>query len=1335
MKTIRLILLAGILSLVSCLYPGEDWGFEVAVELSLNEKTCERLVLDGSYQILKGSVEIEESGYFYSASKSNPDLNNAEKKTAILSGTGFTATIEGLTPNTTYYVRPYVRSDKSYAYGEVETFRTDATTAYTPALSNAGTSAVGVQRATVTSVLQLPNDSYPITEAGFCYSDTAELPSLNDSYVQVEPVDGSISYTFASLKPDQKYYVRAYAINALGTFYGSSMEFSTASPVSLGEVMVSNLSSTGFNVTAGLQTPYISEGFTLVESGFCYSGETSLPTVSHLTVNSTVSNEQISATVLFGSKISYFVRAYAKCSNGEYYYGKALKVGDKSFTVQGISFDMVAVNGGSFSMGATDEQLRSAGAGEMKPAPSFDSRKTINFETQLASITQDHSLALRSVRDNEKPVHTVSLSPYYIGKHEVTQQLWQAVMGYNNSGYDNSDQNPVENISWYECLVFIDKLKALTGAAFVLPTEAQWEYAARGGALHEAYKYAGSELCDTVAWTKENSSGTPHVVGSRQANALGIYDMSGNISEKCYDWYAPDYYSNSHQTDPSGPAVGTHRVQRGGDYYNEADWARVSSRSWIHADSCYLNYGFRLALREGMTLPEVDKVVVGEMTVSGNTSLPVKASFRVTVNSRGSGQVSEKGICISSSESPDLAGTHYHLDTIADNYEIDLYMKEDRSFYVRSYAISEAGVVYGEQVAFTTPKMPVVSTVAVTDITASSATCGGTVSDDGGLEIMARGVVWSTSSNPTIDLNTKTSDGTGPGSFISQLTDLTSGTDYYVRAYATNAIGTTYGEQLSFSTLHIRFNDNIDYGTLTDVDGNTYKTVTIGSQTWMAENLRTTKYNDGTTISNVTSDNSWGGLSTGAWCHYNNYSAYDQVYGKLYNWYAVGTGKLCPSGWHVPSISEWEVLTDNNLHLKEIGSGHWSYSSGITDQVTNESGFTALPGGYRDDIGGDFGGMGSSAYWWSTSTYLSFWAYYCSMFSSSTSVYCASDESKEYGYSVRCLKNESPSLLTPTLTTNSVVSITPTTAESGGNISSDGGATVSARGVCWSTAPNPTTADNKTSDGAGTGEFNSTLTNLSPGTNYYLRAYATNSVGTAYGNSISFKTLDFEEPDMIFVKGGTFTMGATSEQGSDAFSDEKPTHSVTLSDFYIGEYEVAQAQWEAVMGNNPSYFTGDPDYPVEGVSWNDVQEYITKLNQLTGKSYRLPTEAEWEYAARGGAESKGYKYSGSDTLSNVAWYYDNDNSKTHPVGTKNPNELGIYDMSGNVWEWCNDWYASDYYNNSPQTNPQGPSLGSTRVFRGGGRGNYARYCRVSNRGDGQADYRFFNLGFRLVLVP
>ena len=150
---------------------------------------------------------------------------------------------------------------------------------------------------------------------------------------------------------------------------------------------------------------------------------------------------------------------------------------------------------------------------------------------------------------------------------------------------------------------------------------------------------------------------------------------------------------------------------------------------------------------------------------------------------------------------------------------------------------------------------------------------------------------------------------------------------------------------------------------------------------------------------------------------------------------------------------------------------------------------------------------------------------------------------------------------------------------------------------------------------------------------------------------------------MVYVSGGTFTMGATSEQGSDAYDWEKPAHSVTLSGYYIGKYEVTQELWKAVMGSNPSRFKGD-NLPVEQVSWDDVQEFLRKLNAMTGKRYRLPTEAEWEFAARGGNSSRGYKYSGSNSLGSVAWYYDNSGSRTHAVGTKSPNELGIYDMSG-----------------------------------------------------------------------
>ena len=220
--------------------------------------------------------------------------------------------------------------------------------------------------------------------------------------------------------------------------------------------------------------------------------------------------------------------------------------------------------------------------------------------------------------------------------------------------------------------------------------------------------------------------------------------------------------------------------------------------------------------------------------------------------------------------------------------------------------------------------------------------------------------------------------------------------------------------------------------------------------------------------------------------------------------------------------------------------------------------------------------------------------------------------------------------------------------------------------------------------------------------------------------------------DMIAVEGGTFTMGATEEQGSDVYDDEKPTHQVTLSSYYIGKTEVTQELWQAVMGSNPSNFSGT-NLPVERVSWNDCHTFVTKLNALTGKNFRLPTEAEWEYAARGGNKRKGYKYSGSNTIDDVAWYDSNSSSKTHPVATKAPNELGIYDMSGNVYEWCSDWYSSSYYSSSSQTNPTGPTSGSLRVGRGGSWRTDARYCRVSYRNYYLPVNSNYYLGLRLCL--
>ena len=219
--------------------------------------------------------------------------------------------------------------------------------------------------------------------------------------------------------------------------------------------------------------------------------------------------------------------------------------------------------------------------------------------------------------------------------------------------------------------------------------------------------------------------------------------------------------------------------------------------------------------------------------------------------------------------------------------------------------------------------------------------------------------------------------------------------------------------------------------------------------------------------------------------------------------------------------------------------------------------------------------------------------------------------------------------------------------------------------------------------------------------------------------------------EMVRVDGGTFRMGATSEQEDDFYDgDEKPVHSVTLSSYYIGKTEVTQALWQAVMGSNPSGFEG-ADLPVECVSWNECQEFIQKLNSLTGRNFRLPTEAEWEFACRGGNNSRGYKYSGSNDIDNVAWFDCNSGYQTHPVGTKAPNELGIYDMSGNVWEWCSDWYAD--YTSYSQTDPTGPQSGSLRVRRGGSWNDSVRHCRSSFRYYGNPTFRSYYLGLRLAL--
>ena len=230
---------------------------------------------------------------------------------------------------------------------------------------------------------------------------------------------------------------------------------------------------------------------------------------------------------------------------------------------------------------------------------------------------------------------------------------------------------------------------------------------------------------------------------------------------------------------------------------------------------------------------------------------------------------------------------------------------------------------------------------------------------------------------------------------------------------------------------------------------------------------------------------------------------------------------------------------------------------------------------------------------------------------------------------------------------------------------------------------------------------------------------------------------------MVYVEGGSYNMGCTGEQGGSCDSDEQTVRYVTVSDFYIGQFEITQAQWQAVMGTSiyqqqskaggsSTYGTGN-DYPMYYVSWEEAKEFCRRLSQQTGKTYRLPTEAEWEYAARGGKKTQNSKYSGGFSIDYVGWYTDNSGGRTHAVGTKSANELGICDMSGNVWEWCEDWYGD--YRSYDTDNPKGATNGSSRVLRGGSWNYNAGSCRVSNRYSNSPGSRYGDSGFRVVCLP
>ncbi|HEY5591820.1 MAG TPA: fibrobacter succinogenes major paralogous domain-containing protein [Paludibacter sp.] len=407
---------------------------------------------------------------------------------------------------------------------------------------------------------------------------------------------------------------------------------------------------------------------------------------------------------------------------------------------------------------------------------------------------------------------------------------------------------------------------------------------------------------------------------------------------------------------------------------------------------------------------EPTKVIPKLTTISltSITETSVKSGGNITDN--GGSAVFARGVCWGATENPTIENSKT-TDGIGSGEFISSVTGLDPgvTYYFRAYAANSVGTAYGAQITTTTIAfLPTLNTNQVTGITSTTATSVGVITNDGGAPITARGICWNIFINPTLS-NSKTIEGAGNGSFTSAISGLSQNTKYYFRAYATNITGTSYGENVEFTTSsEILFNGNLTYGTVPDIEGNIYKTIQIGDQIWMAENLKTTKYNDGTSISNV-EGSSFPSLTGGAYCWYNDNVYNKNIYGALYNWYTVNTGKLAPTGWHVPTNEEWNTLTTylggvnvTGLKIKEAGHLHW----GTDNLATNESGFSGLPCGVID-IYGVFKRYGVEGTWWSSTGQTDAkYAWLRSTDTTSPGLYKDYTSSyKQNGYAVRCVKN------------------------------------------------------------------------------------------------------------------------------------------------------------------------------------------------------------------------------------------------------------------------------------------------------------------------------------------